>query len=651
MILVVGCRRTPVRPDTGGHGPVFSALSSGGRGCFASGGALTVLVCSSCHALLREGTSHCPRCGPGSLALFGSELSALDPRPTSDTHALDRLGLALGRQFRVVRLIGRGGFAEVFEVVDTDLQRRLAVKVLRSDLPWSAATITRFKHEARAIARLNHPNTVPIHFVGEGEGLVYYAMAYLEGRTVAELLRAEGPLPPDHALRIVEPILDALQHAHDHGLVHRDVKPENILLESGTVRPLLVDFGIVKYLDGPAHLTEAGFIVGTPLYMSPEQALGSKSVDARADIYGMGAVLYQLLTGAPPFEGTDSQEIVGRHLREPVPSASLSREDVPPWLSSIVFRCMAKHPDDRYPTARAVSEAIRAVRAGATARAVDLVALLPRADESPTESMPAAKPGARPRPWILGAAAAALIGALLVVSGDDGRGARAGEQSYGVGTRGIVETAAASSAVPEAALVVENRLAEPIAVSVDDTSLTIPPGDRGRLALPPQTRLEASWAMVQPTAGDRVLGERVEGAIVVEQVEGEIHRVVDAEAGGQARFAPLVVNEAGRPLSVAVVGPADSLDCDCRIASGDSLRLGYYRYTDRSGLRVTDTRGWSARLGDLGDRRDPVSGQVVVRVRRADLRPPPGASSRRAKSSRPPPAERRNPLGSFLPVR
>jgi tRNA A-37 threonylcarbamoyl transferase component Bud32 len=615
---------------------------------FASGGPLTVLVCSSCHALLREGTSHCPRCGPGSLALFGSELSALDPRPTSDTRELDRLALALGRQFRVVRMIGRGGFAEVYEVVDTDLQRRLAVKVLRSDLPWSAASITRFKHEARAIARLNHPNTVPIHFVGESEGLAYYAMPYLEGRTVAELLRAEGPLPPDHALRIVEPILDALQHAHDHGLVHRDVKPDNILLESGTGRPLLVDFGIVKYLDGPAHLTEAGFIVGTPLYMSPEQALGSKSVDARTDVYGMGAVLFQLLTGAPPFEGTDSQEIVGRHLREPVPSASLSREDVPPWISAIVFRCLAKHPDDRFPTARAVSDAIRLGRVASTA-AVDPVALLPRADETPTETMPAAKRGPTPRPWMVGAAAAVLVGALLVVSGDRGRGGRADESSYGAGTRGIVETAAASSAVPEAALVVENRLAEPIALSVDDTALTIPPGERGRLAIPAGSRLDASWAMVQPTTGDQLLGERVEGAIVADQVDGEIQRVVDAEEGGRELFAPLVVNQAGRPLTVAVVGPADSLNCDCRISNGDSLRLGYYRYTDRTGLRVTDDRGWSARLTDLGEQRDPASGQVVVRVSRADLRPP-GPTPRRGKSSRPA-AERRNPLGSFLPVR
>jgi hypothetical protein len=263
--------------------------------------------------------------------------------------------------------------------------------------------------------------------------------------------------------------------------------------------------------------------------------------------------------------------------------------------------------------------------------------------------MPAARPRPAARPWLAGGAAAALVGALLVFSGSRNDGAPAGPGSI-EGTRGMVETAAASSWVPEAELVVENRLAMPIAVSVDDTSLTIPPGEEGRLALARRERLEANWAMVQPTAGDRVLGEPVEGAIVAERVEGEIHRVVDAGSGGQPRFAPTVVNEAGRPLHVAVVGPTDSVDCDCRISSGDSLRLGYYAYTDGTGLRVTDTRGWSTRLTGLGDRRDPASGAVVVRVSRADLRPPPGAT-RRTRSARPPAPERRNPLGSFLPVR
>ena len=575
------------------------------------------------------------------------ELASLDPRPT-DSGVLDRLGRALGRQYRVVRLIGRGGFAEVYEVVDSDLQRRLAVKVLRSDLPWTAATIARFKQEARAIARLNHPNTVPIHFVGEGEGLVYYAMSYLEGRTVADLLKTEGPLSTDRALRIVEPVLEALQHAHDHGLVHRDVKPDNILIESGTGRPLLVDFGIVKYLDGPAHLTESGFIVGTPLYMSPEQALGSQSVDARSDLYGIGAVLFQLLTGAPPFEGTDSQEIVGRHISEPVPSANLSRHDIPPWISGIVLRCMAKHPDDRFPTARALLDAIRAAKANALPGAVDPVTLLPRADETPTEAIPVSRRRPWRREWMVGMAAAAFGGVLLVVSAIGPQPEAEPPAGYQADERSAFLE---GSAPAGAALVVENRLIQPIALSVEDTGLMISPGDIGRLPLQAHAAVEASWAMVQPAAEGRVLGAAVEGAIVAERVEGELRQVVDAKVGGEPRFAPTVVNRAGRPLRVAVIAGGDSLDCQCRISSGDSLRLGYYRHPETGALRVTDAAGWSARFTGFAGRRDSASGAVVVRVERADLRPPPGATPRRSKPARAKQAEPRNPVGSFLPVR
>jgi hypothetical protein len=308
---------------------------------------------------------------------------------------------------------------------------------------------------------------------------------------------------------------------------------------------------------------------------------------------------------------------------------------------------MAKHPDDRFPTARAVLEAIRSARA-ATAGVEDPVALLQRADESPTQAMPVARDARVRRRWLVGTAAAGLALAVLWVAGDQGGSERAGETDP-ESASGLVETAAARAPGPRAALVVENRLAEPIALSLADTSLTIAPGDRGRLTLQARQPVEASWAMVQPTAGDRVLGERVEGAILKDDAEGEMYHVVDAEAGGETRFTPLVVNEAGRPLTVAVVGPDDSLACDCRISSGDSLRLGYYRYSDATGLRVTDSRGWSARLGDLGTRRDPESGAVVVRVSRGDLQPPAG-SSRRGKPARPRSAERTNPLSTFLPV-
>jgi hypothetical protein len=200
-------------------------------------------------------------------------------------------------------------------------------------------------------------------------------------------------------------------------------------------------------------------------------------------------------------------------------------------------------------------------------------------------------------------------------------------------------------------LVVENRLIEPIALTMEDTGLTIPPGDSARLPVPAHEPLEAHWAMVQPSTGDQVLGGLVEGAIVAERVEGELRRVVDAGAGGESRIAPTVVNRAGRPLRVAVLAEDDSLDCDCRISNGDSLRLGYYRYTDNTALRVTDAAGWSARFSDFAARRDSTSGAVVVQVERADLRPPPRATPRRAKPARKQDPEQRNPLESFLPVR
>jgi hypothetical protein len=494
----------------------------------------------------------------------------------------------------------------VCEVTDSDLQRRLAVKVLRSDLPWGAGTLARFKQEARAIARLSHPNTVPIHFVGEGEGLVYYAMPYLEGRTLADVLRTDGPFPAERALAVVEPILQALHHAHGHGLVHRDVKPDNILLEAGTGRPLLVDFGIVKYLDGPAHTTDVGFIVGTPLYMSPEQALGG-SVDGRTDVYGVGAVLFQLLTGGPPFEGNDSQEIVARHLRDPVPVANLARDGIPPWLSSIVIRCMAKHPDDRYPTAAALLEALREARGEVATPAEGsagsaYASPLPgpvRVADAPTERIPVA--GRRRWPWIAGGVAAAGLAALALVP------------------------------PPEASLVVQNRLQERIALTVDDTALSLSPGASARIAVPHGEPLEAHWAMVQPTSpAGRALGVPVEGVILADRAEGEMQRAVEAGVLGEGWLAPVVTNLSGRTIVPRVVSERDTFECECALAQGESMGLGYYPATGGSAVLVTDSAGWSGRIGALEAIRDSVTGLAAVRVDSATLRPPHPQSPRHA---------------------
>jgi hypothetical protein len=551
-----------------------------------------------------------------------------------DRHA-EALARALGRQYRVVRLLGRGGFAEVYEVRDEDLQRRLAVKMLRADLPWSPATLSRFKQEARAIARLSHPNTLPIHFVGEAEGLVFYVMPYCEGRTLAAILHADGALPVPRALGIAEPILETLQHAHENGLVHRDVKPDNILIEAVSGRPLLVDFGIVKYLDGAVGHTQTGFIVGTPLYMSPEQALGRQDVDARADVYGMGVVLFQMLTGAPPFEGQDSQEIVTRHLHQPVPVATLSRDRVPPWLAAVIVRCLAKHPDDRYPSARAVLEALREGRGSTptaltlSAAGADTGAARTSEDDTPTAAMPRARPAGRRRTLVaLGLVAA--VGALWASV----RPHPAAVPQRSVPTR-------------DPSLVVYNRLIEPIALTLDDTGFTVPAGDSLRLPLQARRALEAHWALVRPATDDGgILGGELEGSIVRNDVRGEVREIVAAAANGRRWFSPLVLNGTRRRLTVAVIAGHDTIDCGCSIPSGDSLRLGYYLLQPGSGIRVHDARPAAGLLAVTAAGVDSASGAAVFRVSPGALAVT--APPRRAVKRQPP---RPNPLGTFLPVR
>jgi hypothetical protein len=465
-------------------------------------------------------------------------------------------------------------------------------------------------------------------------------MPFLEGRTVAELLRSEGPLGVDRALAIAEPILEALQQAHAHGLVHRDLKPDNIVIEAGSGRPLLVDFGIVKNLEAPADITETGYIVGTPLYMSPEQALGSHKVDSRSDIYAMGAVLFHLLTGTPPFPGEDSQEIVGRHIREPLPVGSLSRDGIPPWLARIVVRCLAKHPDDRYPTARALLEALRAGRAAAPAGVV-LASETPSpapvtVEEAPTMPLAAPPPAAaEPRPRMRGRWVALAAGLVVAAVG-----------------AGLLLARGPSAPPAAAALVVHNRLVEPIVVTVEDSGLTVAPERDVRIPVRNGEPVEAHWAMVRPSHEGQVLGRGVEGAIIADRVDGERRERVDASAGGVVRFAPVVINRTLRRLTVTVVDEDDSVDCRCSLAPGDSLRLGYYALGGRSLVRVMDSEGRSARYPAMLARRDSVSGVMRIPVENADLasaeparRP---ASPRRATPSAP---DRSNPLGRILPVR
>jgi len=552
--------------------------------------------------------------------------------------AATQLARALGPHYDVLRLVGRGGFAEVFEVVDTDLHRRLAVKVLRGDLPWNPATLARFKQEARAIARLNHPNILPIHFVGEADGLVYYAMPYLEGRSLADLLRADGPLSVPRALAIAVPIFEALDHAHRHGLIHRDVKPDNIFVEAATGRPLLLDFGIAKTLDGAGHTTQSGFVVGTPMYMSPEQALGRQDVDARADVYGMGVVLFHMLTGAPPFAGSSSQEIVGQHLSEPVPVSTLERDQIPNWLARVVVRCLAKRPEDRYPSAQAVLDALAQGSGARSPLPVDHAT-------TPTVSMHPAKPRRRTARWI-GLAGAVAAGIAWILVG------------------------------PRPTLIVLNRLVEPVVLTLGDSSRTVAPGDSVVVQAQVGRPLEARWAMVRPALSpDRMLGQEVEGTMVSGRAWGVVRQLIDARTRGGLRFSPQVVNATVHPVRVIVLNPGERFDCRCLIEPGDSLRLGYYPLLPATAVRAIDPSGGEAWFSSVSGAVDSVSGAVRIVVDSLTPRPqvPPQVPADSdtvatpvvdsvpevtieepaADSVEPPRTERdtTNPLKSFLPVR
>jgi len=264
-----------------------------------------------------------------------------------------RLERALGGGYEVRRLIGHGGFATVYSAFDTQLKRDVAIKVLRPELATEPVMRERFRREAEAVARLRHPNIVPIYAVGEGDGLAWYVMPLVTGESLRARLEREGRLPVALASRFLIEAVGALGAAHRAGLVHRDIKPDNILLDGDAPSVLLTDFGIAKALAGDAHgsgLTATGVVIGTPQYMSPEQASG-EAVDQRSDIYSLGVVAYQMLAGEAPFSGGTVAAILVKQVTEDAPTVTRRRPDCPPHLAVAIARCLAKSPDDRWASA------------------------------------------------------------------------------------------------------------------------------------------------------------------------------------------------------------------------------------------------------------------------------------------------------------
>ena len=263
---------------------------------------------------------------------------------------IERLRIALAGRYAVEREIGSGGMASVLLAEDLRHHRKVAIKVL---LPELAAMIgaERFIREIELTAALHHPNILPLFDSGQADGLLFYVMPHVEGETLRDRLRREGRLSVDDAIQLAEEISAALDFAHRRGVVHRDVKPENILLQDD--RAIVADFGIALSEAASERVTATGMSVGTPHYMSPEQALGQREIDGRTDVYALGAILYEMLTGAPPFTGTNAQAIVAKVLTEkPVPPAKL-RPEVSGQVSRAVVTALQKRADDRFPTAAA----------------------------------------------------------------------------------------------------------------------------------------------------------------------------------------------------------------------------------------------------------------------------------------------------------
>jgi len=305
--------------------------------------------------------------------------------PQSDTELRSLVERALSAHYELDSEIGRGGMGVVYRAKDRRLKRTVAIKVLPPELAFRSEIKTRFLREAEMAAQLNHPNIVDIYAVDEAGGIVFFVMAYITGDNVAKLLHDHGALSIDQTRRILRDVADALAYAHERGVIHRDIKPDNILIDADSGRPMVTDFGIARAVsEGETRLTATGIAIGTPTYMSPEQAAGERAIDGRSDLYSLGILGYQMLSGEPPFVANSTPAILVKHVSErPVPIEQ-RRSDVPPDLARVIMQLLEKDPANRFPSAGSVVVALDTGRMPAFASSGNLVV----ANAAPASSAP-----------------------------------------------------------------------------------------------------------------------------------------------------------------------------------------------------------------------------------------------------------------------
>ena len=309
-------------------------------------------ACPACQTPLPEQAHFCLNCGAATPTDPGTP-----PRTTAahDLGELARVRRALSATYKVERALGAGGMATVYLAEDVKHRRKVAVKVMRPELAQTLGA-DRFLREVEIAAQLSHPHILPVYDSGQADGLLYYVMPYVEGESLQERMQRESQLPVEDALRIAREVAEALAYAHERNIIHRDIKPANIMLSRG--HALVADFGIARAMGSGASITQTGLAVGTPQYMSPEQASGSAGVDGRADVYALGCVLYEMLAGEAPFTGPTPQAIITRSLTENPRSLTVSRVGLPPTLDGIVIRALAKSPADRFQSPGALADAL-----------------------------------------------------------------------------------------------------------------------------------------------------------------------------------------------------------------------------------------------------------------------------------------------------
>ncbi|HET9065470.1 MAG TPA: serine/threonine-protein kinase [Gemmatimonadales bacterium] len=329
-------------------------------------------ICPSCNTPLPGVASFCYVCGmatPTGIDMATGSRVAVSRSGITAADLRTRVQRILGPGYELGERIGAGGFAEVFKAQDLRLKRSVAVKVLRPDLGLTPGMLDRFRREAEVVAALRHPNIVPIFDIGEGEGIAFILMPLIEGESLRALMERDGAISARETTRILREAASGLAAAHDAGVIHRDIKPENIMLEGRESRVLLMDFGIAKAVGGeedtPATdegvapaLTSTGIIVGTPQYMSPEQACGDKTIDARTDQYSLAVVGYRMVSGTLPFEGDSTRAVLYQQLvAEPKPIIE-KVPDIPAGLATVITRAMSKEPRERYDSMSAFRDAL-----------------------------------------------------------------------------------------------------------------------------------------------------------------------------------------------------------------------------------------------------------------------------------------------------